>query len=33
LQPEIANHVGTSTKHQLEQGAIRKSVKISGICG
>ena len=33
LQPEIANHLSTSTKHQLEQDTIRKSVKICGICG
>ena len=31
LQPEIANHL--STKHEHAQDNIRKSVKISGICG
>jgi len=33
LQPEIANHLSTSTKHKHEQDNIRKSVKISGIYG
>jgi hypothetical protein len=33
LQPEIANHLSTSTKRQLEQDIIRKSVKTSRICG
>jgi hypothetical protein len=33
LQPEIANHLSTSTKHAQEQNNIRKSVKICGICG
>jgi hypothetical protein len=33
LQPEIANHLSTSTKHKDKQDNIRKSVKISGICG
>ena len=33
LQPEIANHLSTNTKHQLEQDTSRKSVKICGICG
>src|SRR5206468_7144358 len=28
LQPEIANQLSTSTKHQLEQDNTRKSVKI-----
>ena len=27
------NQLGTSKKHQLEQGTCRKSVKIYGICG
>jgi len=29
VQPEIANHLSTSTKHNN----VRKSVKICGICG
>ncbi len=33
LQSEIAKHLIASTKHQLEQDTIRKSVKICGICG
>ena len=33
LQPEIANQLSTSTKHQLEQDTFRKSVKICGIYG
>src|SRR4029077_7954694 len=33
LQPEIANHLGTSTKQEQGQDNIRKSVKISRMCG
>ena len=33
LQPEIANLLGTSTKHDQDQNNIRKSVKIQAICG
>jgi hypothetical protein len=33
LQPEIANHLGTSTKQEHGQDNVRKSVKISRMCG
>jgi apolipoprotein N-acyltransferase len=33
LQPEIANQLSTSTKHQHEEDNIRKSMKICLICG
>jgi hypothetical protein len=33
LQPEIANHLSTSAKHEDEQDNIRKSVKIRRMCG
>jgi hypothetical protein len=33
LQPEIANHLSTSTKRHREQNNIRKSVKIRPMCG
>jgi hypothetical protein len=33
LQPEIANHLSTNTKHRHGRDNIRKSVKIRRICG